>query len=803
MATKPVHRRRAMIAADDVRPQRWRIAILPTILFIQSVFVGSAFGTLGFTMLVFASAASLVVAIVYLMGGYDGLTKDIVQSASESATRSKGLNASRSGKKHDSQGSRRKSASFTKAEAMRKRRARFRLIRKFASPILLLLITLFGVLSRVDAHVSGNMNFVAMIVDSVAHGTLFVSLGFWVLNPYHGHPAMLACGLIAMLMTVTGGGVSHTISGQLVAALATLAGYLVGAEHILSRTQLFNSIRKRQKLFTRRLKSREQRFNNGMHEKAKAPLPISTVSINSGDKRSPMLFYILAFSLLLMSTTAAGHIANNMVPGLRVDLLDRLSDSLERVAGGSMIGSSRYVRGSRLGQIRRHMVGDPKEIALRAFAENEPGYLRGTVFDTYRRGAWAPMTERTYKSRTTDVMYLRSRFVDPNEPAETPLKRGGDQDDRLRFSVRKNPESDIVGTVEVHNVPMKGQFVFSALSTEWIEASVYGIRLTHQDVITQGVDTQRPYVLGIGPEPPFEELPQIRRNVMLQVPATLRGFIKSLSEDVCDGRLTARSKAKAIEDYFQNNFKYSLDSHPSPRDVDPVAHFLTSKHPAHCEFFASAAALMLRTVNVPTRYVTGYVMSELSDDREYYIARNRDAHAWIEAYDDITERWFPVEATVGRSYRTFSDPESLTDELGSASDGFFEETEERSILARLTGWLLSFRTSDSLTFLFQVAQLPMFGLVVILLWFRHRRKLMAFGDPAEYESRQMLSRVDRRLRKHSLVRGPGETLHQFAMRVEQAADESTDPQLLSRIATWYRRFADDRYQGKMPEPLGA
>ncbi|OYP35449.1 transglutaminase-like domain-containing protein [Rhodopirellula sp. MGV] len=791
MAAKPIHRRREMISADEIKPQRWRMWILPTLLFVQSAFVGSAFGTFSFTMMIYSSAAILVAATVHFMGGYDALTRELVLPSNRNSHQQNDRSSKTTAPRQ-----------LSKSEAMHQRRTRLRVIRKFVAPILILLMTALGVLPRIDSHMAGSMNFVALFVDSLAHGTLFVSIVLWVLFPYQGHPAMLACGLIAVLMAISGGGVSHTINGQLVAALTTLVGYVIGADHILGRWQLYKAIRRRHKLFTRRLKSREQRFVGGLNAKAKDPLPNSSVSLKAADTRGPLLFYVLAFSLLLMSTTAAGHFANQMVPGLRVDLLDRLSDSLEKVAGGTMIGSSRYVRGSRLGQIRKHMMGDPKEVALRAYADDEPGYLRGTIFDTYRGGAWTPVSERLMRNTRVDADQILARFVDPEAPAETPLRTGKDLKERNRFSVRKVSEDDVIGTIEIHNVPLKGQFVFTSLATEWIEASVYGVRLTHHDSVTQGVDTQTPYVLGVGANTPQETLIPIRRDIMLDVPKSIRPLMTRMANNICDGHLTARAKAKAIEQYFQANFEYSLNRHASPRDMDPVAHFLTTSHPAHCEYFASAAALLLRAAGVPTRYVTGYVLSELSDDSAYYLARNRDAHAWVEAYDDITERWFPVEATVGRRYRTFHDNVTADDTANTSSDNYLNEDDDRSPLAALLGWILSFRTSDSLTFVFQAAQLPLFSLVVLMLWLRHRRRISAFGDPLEYESRQMLTRVDRKIRKYALVRAPGETLHQFATRVEEAATQSPETPLLRQAADWYRQFASDRYQGRRPEPLG-
>lgn len=81
-----------------------------------------------------------------------------------------------------------------------------------------------------------------------------------------------------------------------------------------------------------------------------------------------------------------------------------------------------------------------------------------------------------------------------------------------------------------------------------------------------------------------------------------------------------------------------------PGEGDPIRWFL--EHPgsdAHCEVFASATALLLRSVGIPARYVVGYLAHE-RDRQGNWIVRARDAHAWVEAWCD-GEQWVTIEAT--------------------------------------------------------------------------------------------------------------------------------------------------------------
>ena len=88
---------------------------------------------------------------------------------------------------------------------------------------------------------------------------------------------------------------------------------------------------------------------------------------------------------------------------------------------------------------------------------------------------------------------------------------------------------------------------------------------------------------------------------------------------------------------------YSLDpAPPGPADT-PLAYFLMVGHQGHCEFFATAAVLLLRAGGVPARYVVGFVPEPGGDGT--WIARGRDAHAWCLAWQG--GQWREVDATPG------------------------------------------------------------------------------------------------------------------------------------------------------------
>jgi transglutaminase-like putative cysteine protease len=90
-------------------------------------------------------------------------------------------------------------------------------------------------------------------------------------------------------------------------------------------------------------------------------------------------------------------------------------------------------------------------------------------------------------------------------------------------------------------------------------------------------------------------------------------------------------KAAALENYLRTRFGYTLEL-PSTAVKDPIANFLFERKQGHCEYFASAMAVMLRTLGIPSRVVTGFRSDEFNDLTGNYVVRAKDAHAWVEAY---------------------------------------------------------------------------------------------------------------------------------------------------------------------------
>jgi len=128
----------------------------------------------------------------------------------------------------------------------------------------------------------------------------------------------------------------------------------------------------------------------------------------------------------------------------------------------------------------------------------------------------------------------------------------------------------------------------------------------------------------------------------LQLPP-LDPRIPQLARQITAKARATYDKAAAIQQYLMTRYGYTLQL-PRTMPRDPLANFLFVRKQGHCEYFASAMAIMLRTQGIPARIVNGFRGGEFNDLTGSYLIRARDAHSWVEAYIP-GEGWISFDPT--------------------------------------------------------------------------------------------------------------------------------------------------------------
>ncbi|MCB9640945.1 MAG: DUF3488 domain-containing protein [Myxococcales bacterium] len=123
----------------------------------------------------------------------------------------------------------------------------------------------------------------------------------------------------------------------------------------------------------------------------------------------------------------------------------------------------------------------------------------------------------------------------------------------------------------------------------------------------------------------------------------LKREILPIAQAWTKGLKTPREKIQAMVQRLQKEYKYSL-SFTRPPYIEPIVDFLKKNKQGHCEYFASALALLSRALGIPSRVIGGYLVYEYNNFGGYYIVREKNAHAWVEVWLP-NEGWQTFDAT--------------------------------------------------------------------------------------------------------------------------------------------------------------
>ena len=126
-------------------------------------------------------------------------------------------------------------------------------------------------------------------------------------------------------------------------------------------------------------------------------------------------------------------------------------------------------------------------------------------------------------------------------------------------------------------------------------------------------------------------LPSAERSKYLTLPSTISGRVSKLARDWAGQETNPSLQAQSIERNLKQQYRYDLDS-PSGATKNPIEDFLFSSKRGHCEYYATAMAVMLRTLGIPSRDVTGFAAATYNRFGHFYVVRQSDAHSWVEAW---------------------------------------------------------------------------------------------------------------------------------------------------------------------------
>jgi hypothetical protein len=326
----------------------------------------------------------------------------------------------------------------------------------------------------------------------------------------------------------------------------------------------------------------------------------------------------------------------------RLRLFDDTALAGDRIAG--------FTERVRLGDIGEIMASN--DVALTATFYEYPSNRR---WNTAKARAWLGESP-LFRARTLED-YTRGRW-DPvlrarGEPCSMPTR-----DQKLvRVDMRLNSSNSstlfTVGQVVTCDGPLEGNEIYRRQLTDEYSRQDES---TYDSYSYQVYSAREPeviefdlnYILGRGM--PFFGSTNIRYNEqLLSLPEELsevrrltREIISTLPPGTADDD---EAKANAILNYLRDSgrYEYTTKAAVDNSRMDPIEDFLVNRKKGHCEYFASALALMFRAADIPARLVTGFKGGSFEGQSGSFFVQERFAHAWVEAR--IFNRWVTFDPT--------------------------------------------------------------------------------------------------------------------------------------------------------------
>jgi transglutaminase-like putative cysteine protease len=274
------------------------------------------------------------------------------------------------------------------------------------------------------------------------------------------------------------------------------------------------------------------------------------------------------------------------------------------------------------------------EIAFRVRAP-QASLWRAETFDTYDGTLWTNADDRT-------------------EPVEQGFDTGSYEPGRDAGQAATLGTNEVTQTFYI-DTPQPN-VLFAAANARTVYFPSGGLQVDRSGSIRSPIALDRGLVYSVVSDVPVNDAGSLRLTNgasppglaarYLQLPDTLPVRVRALALRITAGATNDYDRAAAIQAWLRANTVYDLNVPRDPEGVDAVDHFLFDTRRGFCEHIASSMAVMLRSIGVPTRLVTGYGPGERNPFTGYFEVKQSDAHAWVEVYF-AGHGWVAYDPTFG------------------------------------------------------------------------------------------------------------------------------------------------------------
>lgn len=485
-------------------------------------------------------------------------------------------------------------------------------------------------------------------------------------------------------------------------------------------------------------------------------------------KRSAPVVWLLLFGL----SAGLGFVGHMQISHFQQRLEEQMIAMLSEFASGAINPESNTTRMGSVGKLKLsskiafRVATDSASMPPSAFQKSQtlfPLLLREATYNRYQLSTWD----------AADALF---------KPVPAAPTEGSWQ---LAFA---HPQ-DISITIADNLKRGRGVLALPSAATEIHQLNVTEMQQNQYGTVQVNATGNATYQVQFNPDAGTADA--LPTEADLQIPAVDRAAIEQTLQHLAINNKSRSEIISQIAAYFQT-FQYSLDLIRTDSATAPISDFLLNTQAGHCEYFASATALLLRGAGIPARYAVGYSVHEFSPLEGQYIVRSRDAHAWTllyldgawQALDTTPPDWRSQDKEQASSWQILADFAAFSSFQLSIKIHQLRDLSPQEIILLLT---------------------PLFG---FLLWKSfHRFKGHRASPLADGQKNTLLPliqtgldsefyEIERQLEARDLARSPSESLLQWSVRLQTHLSHPDWRTFTSALALHYRYRFDP--QGLTP-----
>ena len=261
---------------------------------------------------------------------------------------------------------------------------------------------------------------------------------------------------------------------------------------------------------------------------------------------------------------------------------------------------------------------------------------------------------------------------------------------------------------------------------------------------------------------------QIDKRGYLQYPKNINPKIIRLAK-----QLKGRTEIETVRNVigYLKKYKYSLKN--LKKGKDPLYDFLFVSKAGNCEYFASAAAVLLRIDGIPTRLVAGYRGVRYNEPGNFYYVPQSFAHTWVESY--INGYWYRLDPTPSYSAKILEKEEKsvIMEKVRAFWEAVeyayinmvinFDFSKQMKLIRKTSSIAKNFRNTLSID-KYLIIKLVILASIMYLIFYFVRHKSTLFLPP----EKRLLNAFLKKMEKYGYKKGINEGLEEFVNRIDDA-----------------------------------